>query len=114
MLGRPNRITKDKEIKRIIRLGRTWSNPLFVLKSINNGLGFPRFGFIISNRVAKKAVTRNKLRRRLREVARGLLKEGLGNLDYLIIARKGLVNLDFAGLKQEIAKPLIKRARTIK
>lgn len=112
MLSWLNRIAKDEEIKRILRLGRTRSTPLFVLKTFKNSLGIPRFGFVISNKVAKKAVVRNKLRRRLREITRSFLKEGLGGLDFLIIARQGLVNLNFSDLKEEIAKLLIKRTGT--
>lgn len=109
MLSRLNRIAKDKEIKRIIRFGRTRSTPLFVLKTLKNGFGIPRFGFVVSNKVAKKAVARNKLRRRLREITRDFLGGGFGGFDFLIIARKGLVNLNFSGLKKEITGLLIKR-----
>ena len=66
MLKKENRITKKKEFDQIFSKGRSRYTDFLGVKSLNNGLTFNRFGIIISNKVSKKAVTRNLIRRRIR------------------------------------------------
>jgi ribonuclease P protein component len=59
---------------------------------------------IIGKSVAKKAVERNRLRRRIRAIFRPLVKESGKN--YVIIAHPGSAKASFAELKEEILKKL--------
>lgn len=87
--------------------GRHNSGRLVAVRSAPNEVGISRFGYSVSKRVGK-AVVRNKVRRRLREIARSLgPNEGF---DVVIAARPAAAAADFQSLKAEVAL-LFKRAR---
>ena len=72
-------------------------NRLLVLRALPNGLGHSRFGFVVSKRVGN-AVSRNLVKRRLREVVRQYrVKDGW---DAVIIARRGAADAEFLQLKR--------------
>ena len=66
----------------------------------------PRFGFVISTKVSKKAPDRNLLKRRMREIIRGGVETIDGGHDFVFIARKSALNLTFLELKSEITRLL--------
>jgi ribonuclease P protein component len=65
-----------------------------------NALQVSRFGFAVGGRLGK-AVVRNKIKRRLREIVRLLgVQPGL---DVLLIARTGALDADYESLKRSVA-----------
>ncbi len=67
-------------------------------------------GFTASAKVGN-AVIRNRARRRLREAARRLLPvHGLPGVDYVIVARQGAPDADWAGLLDDLQNALIRLA----
>ncbi len=78
------RLTKSKEFKRVLQLGNKIVSPQLVMLSAANAEGGCRFGVIASRKVGG-AVTRNRIKRTLREIFRTqpLVLEG----DLVIIAR---------------------------
>jgi len=62
-----------------------------------------RFGIIISRRVSKKAVDRNRIKRQIFNFLREI-KNQLPIKDYLIIVHPEAAKLDKSSLKAEIAK----------
>lgn len=113
MLAKNNRLHKDKEIKSLIHKGQTFFLPEFVIKYQRNQTESKRFSFVISTKVDKKAVVRNRLKRQLREVARRLLPDINPGFDILIIAKKQALDLDFEKLSKQISFSLVK-ARVLK
>lgn len=70
-----------------------------------------RVGFTVTKKIGG-AVVRNRMKRRLRELARELLPTGgIAGADHVLIGRAGGVERDFGLLRQELAKAL-ERART--
>ena len=64
---------------------------------------FTRFGYIVSKKVDKRAVVRNKIKRILREIFRMAIKDNIVlNNDYEIIAKKDIVNKSFWEIKDVI------------
>jgi ribonuclease P protein component len=71
-------------------------------------LGLPpiRVGFTVSRKVGN-AVARNRVRRRLREVARLVIPEqARPDLDYVLVGRQAALARDFDALRQELFEAL--------
>ena len=68
--------------------GKKWVSKGLVVQAKPNDLGVVRVGFTVTKRVSKKAVTRNRIKRRLREVVRATLP-GIAceSTDYIFVGR---------------------------
>ena len=103
MLEKKNRITKKKDFDSIFKTGKGFKQGLLYLKTKKNNLDSSRFGFIVSKKFSKKAVERNKIKRRLREIIRKELPKIKKPIDVIIIINPGLEN-DFQKLEQAVNK----------
>jgi ribonuclease P protein component len=74
--------------------------------------GAVRVGFTVSRRVGN-AVERNRVRRRLREVARQVIPVlARPDFDYVLVGRQEALRRDFALLRQELIEAL-KRVKAL-
>lgn len=64
-------------------------------------LGYPRVAFLVSKRIAAEAVSRNYMRRVLRELFRAYQRE-LGSLDLVLRATKKFSRGEFAAISGEM------------
>ena len=88
MLRRQERLVKQKDFDAAYRSGRTISNRLLTLKYSGNHLPYNRFGVVVSTKVDKRAVYRNKIKRRIRAVLAGQSQSLLPGTDFVLIAKK--------------------------
>lgn len=72
MLARVNRVKTPDEFRQIMRRGRRSGGTLLVTHTLRESGGTARFGFVVGRSVGN-AVIRNRVRRRLRAIARGFL-----------------------------------------
>lgn len=63
----------------------------------------PRLGLVIAKKHVKLAVQRNRIKRLIRESFR-LHQHEMPNVDLIILARKGIDEMDNAALNKELAK----------
>ncbi|HEX7042514.1 MAG TPA: ribonuclease P protein component [Patescibacteria group bacterium] len=70
---------------------KIFHSPLFTIKVIRNNLKNSRFGFIAGKKLDKRAVVRNKTKRKVRDI---IEKEYLGvkNLDLLFLLKTPSIN----------------------
>ncbi|MGP4123429.1 MAG: ribonuclease P protein component [Sodalis sp. (in: enterobacteria)] len=68
-----------------------------------NTLGHPRIGLTVSKKHVKRAHERNRIKRLSRESFR-LHQHSLPAMDFVVIAKKGLANLDNYALTQALEK----------
>ena len=65
-----------------------------------------RVGFTVSRKVGN-AVVRNRVRRRLREIARAIIPaQARPDLDYVLVGRQGAITRDFAAMQGELVDAL--------
>ncbi len=91
MLPSDNRIKRKNDFSVILEKGETVHSELMVVKFLENNLKETRFGFIVSRKVSSKAVSRNRVKRILREQIRLRLPKIKKGLDVVIIAKKEIV-----------------------
>lgn len=92
-----HRLTESSRIGEIHRDGDSTANRLLVIRYLPNGLDRSRFCFVVSKRIGN-AVTRNKVKRRLREALRSSsVKPGW---DAVFIARNGVRQANYQEIKQ--------------
>lgn len=87
--------------------------PGFVLLVRPRGDGAPgmRIGITVTKKIGG-AVVRNRMKRRLRALAREMLPaHGLAGADHVLIGRQGGIERDFGRLRAELAKALERIAR---
>ena len=106
-MQRQHRLGGARRISEIHRRGRSVANGLLVIRVLPNGLDCSRFCFVTGKRVGK-AVVRNRVKRRLREVVRH--SAPAPGWDTVLIARKGAGDADFKQLEGAVHN-LIRRTR---
>ena len=88
MLKKDHRLNLGKKLK----FTNSVSSIFFTLKINKNNLLFNRYGFVISKKIDKRAVTRNKLRRMFQHCL-GDLSEIKTGYDMLFYPKKEILNL---------------------
>ena len=84
MFAKKYRLAKAKDVKAALMRGRTFFNPLFNIKFRQGAVS--RFTVVVSTKVSKKAVARNRLKRVIRELLRKNMAQLLPG-DYAIIVK---------------------------
>lgn len=108
------RIRKNMEFKNIYKVGKNYWNRNLILYVKNNGLNETRVGYTITKKIGN-AVTRNKIRRRMKEIYRSNFHNIKDGYDLIFIAKRSIVDISFEELEgsmihiMSIAKLLKKR-----
>jgi ribonuclease P protein component len=105
------RLTDSPEFERVYRQGTAYRGKLFSVHAFPNERDYPRLGLSVSRKVGT-AVTRNTVRRRLREVFR--TSEIPENLDLVVSARPAAAGATFGELQAEFGKALSRFTGTAK
>lgn len=108
MLPRYNRLAKKKEINSVFKNGRSSYSKNLGVKCIVNGLANNRFAIVVSNKVSKKAVVRNKIKRRIREIIKKELTEMVIGRDLIIIVLPTIIDKTFAEIQLEVHRTFIR------
>ena len=114
MLPKINRIKKKKDFETVFKNSKSFKNNLFVFKITKNNLKLSRFGFVVSQKVSKKATIRNKVKRRLAEIIGDEIKNIKIGTDLVLIALPGIEKKEFSEIKEVINGTLLKAKLIIK
>lgn len=93
MLPFNNRLFKKRDFTKVQRMGRFFNSDQISLKILENGLNEARIGIIVGKKFSVKAVERNSMKRRLREIARQTIKQITKGWDVVIMAKESQNNV---------------------
>jgi ribonuclease P protein component len=102
------RLLKPAEFKRVFESRQSAHNAHFGIYAVKNTLGQPRVGLVVSKKVSKKAVDRNRIKRQIRENFR-LQKALFGAHDFVIVAKAPRAEIAFDTITPQL-QPLWSRA----
>ena len=108
MLKRANRLAKSKDIQTAFARGRTFFNPFFSIRFLPKPAE-KRFTVVVSTKVYKRAVARNRLKRLVREYLRKNLSSFKSG-SYVIAAKPKITGLP----EKDIVKQFLDAAQRIK
>jgi ribonuclease P protein component len=95
-----------------VRQGEKRRGRLFLLEVLDRGdTCEPRVGFTVTKKVGN-AVTRNRIRRRLKEAVRTHAAGDMadGN-DYVIVGRRDVLDVPFGALKAELSRRISRKSQ---
>ena len=98
-------LKKNHEFRRLYSKGKSAAAPSMVCYCRKNGRADNRIGFTVSNKIGN-AVTRNRIRRRLREIYRLHERELKRGYDIVVVARHRAPEADYHRLERELLKTL--------
>jgi len=108
MLPKENRLKKEKEFEAVFKGGRTIKGKSVFLRYLINGTDKTKVGFVVSKKISKLAVVRNKAKRRMRDIVR-LKKDGLKEgLSIVIISLPSITKLKYKEIKEDLENLLSK------
>lgn len=122
MLSQEFRLKRKRDFEIILEQGKFVGGALATLKYWKVNLEqFPKrgyavddlkIGFVVSLKVSKKAVVRNRLKRQMREVVRLLMKDKKISAGYLFVffAKKEMIDQTFESITKDLHS-LLRRAR---
>lgn len=113
MLPRAHRLVKKRDFERVYRYGYAYFSPLVILKFAKNNQNEPRFGFIVGNKISKKATKRNKIKRSLRAIIKTRRKNIKSGYDYILIGRQAILGKKYSEIEREIER-LFKKSKQVK
>lgn len=105
MLPSKHRLSKSADVKKTTARGRGFFNPYFVLKT-TPGIEPARVAVVVSVKVSKRAVDRNKIKRVIRETLRSEIahfKPG----NYALLVKPSVMKITPQQLREEIKKGLV-------
>ncbi|MBT2733167.1 ribonuclease P protein component [Neobacillus sp. C211] len=100
------RIKKNKEFQAAFQKGHSFANRQFVIYSLKKeGQDYFRIGLSVSKKIGN-AVTRNRIKRYVRQSIFELNEQLTPGNDYVIIARKPAAEMDFFEVKKSLTHVL--------
>jgi ribonuclease P protein component len=112
-MNRRNRVKKNEEFQRVFKKGHSTANRQFVVYVLEKTDQEEfRLGLSVSKKIGN-AVTRNQIKRYIKQSFLELDSQIKKGRDYVIIARKPAADMDFHSVKQSLIH-VLKRAEVLK
>ena len=87
------RVKRNEDFSKIIARKKSFANSCFIIYKDENQMGHGRVGISVSKKLGN-AVTRNKIKRQVREMVQQCFDFQIG-MDYVIVVRKRYLDFNF-------------------
>lgn len=114
MLPKKNRLKTKKDINLVFRQGKGVSDGFLFLKTKQNNLKESRFGFVVGKNFSKKAVVRNKIKRKIREAVRKNLTNIQKGIDGIFIIQANFGKEAFVGNIEKNVLAILDKSKILK
>lgn len=95
-------IKSSEDFTKIIKTGKSKKNKYYSVYYIENKIG-TKYGITIPTKTGK-AVVRNIIKRRIKNIIDRNKKVVQNNYDYVIIVKKGILDLTYNEMEEELLK----------
>lgn len=97
-----NTLKNQKDFGRLKEVGKKLYCKNLLVSIAPNNLANSRLGLVVSKKIDKRAVVRNRIKRKLREIFRLSFKEFKGTFDIVIVARQNADSCSYAELERQL------------
>ena len=101
MIPKKSRINRE-DFEKMMKMGRLCNGGLFSLRFLKNTGKSTHFSVVVSKKVAKTAVSRNKIRRRAYSLLRKAFKNSENPYFLALFAKKGVEKATFSEVEGEV------------
>ncbi len=105
-VGSSARLRRKNEIDRCQKNGTKLHAKHFLILIIDSPTSHSRLAIAVTTKLEKRAVVRNRIKRRIREVFRHIRDQLVRPCDLVVIARKDVQSCEFADYQREIVGAL--------
>ena len=105
------RFSSSDEIKEVFKRGKSLDSGFFQIRFIPAARGLKKFAFIVGLKVSKKAVIRNRIRRKISEIIRINISKIKPGYLIAILAKSQAANEEPKSLEENLMNSLIKIGR---
>ena len=107
MLARKFRLTEKSDFERIQNEGKVFQSANFGIALLKREEDTPsRFGFIVSTKIAKDAVDRNRFKRAMSEAVRLASIDLVNGIDVVFLAKTSIVRVPTSEIMKEVKTAL--------
>lgn len=104
MLPKEKRLRNTKDFKRVYQKGSFFSVEFFSVNFLPNRSKQSRLGIVVTKKVEKGAVARNKIKRRFREASRSLYDAIPAGYDVIITVKPKAKEAEYKQIEQELRR----------
>lgn len=108
MLPRKNRLTQEVDFQAVLKSGKTVHGRYYAFLYVKTEAVQKKIGTIVPNKISKKAVVRNKIKRAARTATSRMLKELSGGILGVFLAKKQAETQEFTVLTEDALEVLTK------
>lgn len=106
-LPKIHRLSDKFEIERVFKKGKRIDSELFTLRFLPNNTGQTRFAITANLKVSRKSTVRNKIKRRLSEIAKLNILRIKPSYDVVMSCKPEILNKNPKDLKREFLGALV-------
>lgn len=112
MLPPNNRLKKKKDFEKVFKQGKGLKKDFLFFKWTDNNLEQSRFGFVVGKKFSKKAVLRNKIKRRIKKIVGNKVAQIKKGIDGVFVVNPGLKTDSFQKIEQ-IVNEILNKAKLL-